>query len=81
MINEKETKKTTEQINKTKSCFFAKIWQNRLDLLRKKKENADINKIRNKRRNYNRYHRITVGYKRILQKAICQQIGQPRRNG
>ena len=38
MINEKETKKTTEQINKTKSWFFAKIRQNRLDLLRKKKE-------------------------------------------
>ena len=38
MINEKETKKTIEQINKTKSLFFAKIWQNWLDLLRKKKK-------------------------------------------
>ena len=40
MINENETKKTIEQINKNKSWFFAKIWQNWLDLLRKKK-NAD----------------------------------------
>ena len=38
MINENETKKTIEQINKNKSWFFAKIWQNWLDLLRKKKE-------------------------------------------
>lgn len=39
------------------------------------------NKIRNKRRNNNRYHKNTMGYKRILQKAICQQTGQSRRNG
>lgn len=42
MINENETKKTIEQINKNKSWFFAKIWQNWLDLLRKKKNTDEI---------------------------------------
>ena len=47
----------------------------------KKKKRMLTNKIRNKRRNNNRYHKNTMGYKRILQKAICQQTGQSQRNG
>ena len=34
-----------------------------------------------KRRDYNRQWRNTKDYKRILWTAICQQIGQPIRNG
>ena len=54
-IDEIETKKTMENIKETKSWFFEKInkianlW---LDKARKK-EKAQINKIRNERRNYN----------------------------
>ena len=31
--------------------------------------------------NKNWYHRHTKNHKRMLQTVICQQIGQPRRNG
>ena len=34
-----------------------------------------------KRKNCNQYHSNTKDYKRILWTIICQQIGQPRRNG
>ena len=49
-INEKEMKETIAKINKTKSCFFEKI--NQIDkpvarLIKKKKENTQINRIRN----------------------------------
>ena len=49
-INEIETKKTIAKINKTKSWFFEKI--NKIDkplarLIKKKRERAPINKIRN----------------------------------
>ena len=45
-------KKTTEKINETKSWFFEKI--NKIDkpfarLIRKKRERAQINKIRNEK--------------------------------
>ena len=51
-INEIETKKTIARINKTKSWFFEKI--NKIDkplarLLKKKRERAQINKIRNEK--------------------------------
>ena len=51
-INEIETKKTIEKINKTKSWFFEKI--NKIDkhlarLTKKKREKAQISKIRNER--------------------------------
>ena len=66
-INEIETKKTMEKINETKSWFFEKI--NKIDRplarLTKKKEKAQINKIRNKRGEITRYHRNTKDYKRI----------------
>ena len=51
-INELETKKTVEKLNKTKSLVFEKI--NKIDtplarLIKKKRERAQINKIRNKK--------------------------------
>ncbi|WP_187114587.1 hypothetical protein, partial [Fusobacterium necrophorum] len=51
-INEIETKKTVERINETKSWFFEKI--NKIDkplarFTKKKREKAQINKIRNER--------------------------------
>ena len=51
-INEIETKKTIEKINKTKSSFFEKI--GKIDktlarLIKKKGERVQINKIRNKK--------------------------------
>ena len=49
-INAKETKETTAKINKIKSWFFEKI--NKIDkalarLIKKQRENNQINKIRN----------------------------------
>ena len=51
-IKETETKRTVEQINKTKSWFFERI--NKIDkpmarLIKKKRERTQINKIMNKR--------------------------------
>ena len=51
-INETEMKKTTEKIKETKSWFFEKI--NKIDnplvrLIKKKRERAQINKIRNEK--------------------------------
>ena len=51
-INERETKKTIEKINETKSWFFERI--NKIDkplarLIKKKRERTQINKIRNEK--------------------------------
>ena len=51
-INAKETKETIAEINKAKSWFFEKI--NKIDkplaiLIKKKRENNQINKIRNEK--------------------------------
>ena len=51
-INEIETRKTIEKINETKKWFFEKI--NKIDkpltrLIKKKRERAQINKIRNEK--------------------------------
>ena len=51
-INEIETKKTTEQINKSRSWFFERI--NKIDkplarFIKKKRERTQINKIMNER--------------------------------
>ena len=51
-INEIETKKTVEQINKTRSWFFERI--NKIDkpltsLIKKKREKTQINKIMNEK--------------------------------
>ena len=52
-LNEIETRRTVEQINKTRSWFFERI--NKLDkplarLIKKKKEKTQINKIMNEKR-------------------------------
>ena len=52
-INELDTKKTLEKINETKIWFFEKI--NKIDkplarFIKKKRERAQINKIRNEKR-------------------------------
>ena len=63
-INAKETKETTEKINKAKSWFFEKI--NKIDkplarLIKKQKEKNQINKIRNENGHvYPNVHRSTV---------------------
>jgi hypothetical protein len=51
-INEIETKKAIQRINKTKGCFFEKI--NKINkplanLTKMKREKTQINKIRNKK--------------------------------
>ena len=51
-INEKEMKETIAKINKTKSWFFEKI--NKIDkplarLIKEKRENTQINRIRNEK--------------------------------
>ena len=50
-INEREMKEKTEKTNKTKSWFFAKIRIDKplAELSRKKRERAQINKIRNEK--------------------------------
>ena len=71
-----ETKKTIEKINETKSWFFEKI--NKIDkplarLIKKKRERAQINKIRNEKgESYNGHHRNTKDHKRLLQATTCQ---------
>ena len=64
-INEIETKKTIEKINKTKSWFFEKI--NKIDkpsarLTKKKREKAQISKIRNEKE---RIQQTPQKYKRL----------------
>ena len=53
-LNDIETKRTIQRIDKSRSCFFAKI--NKIDkllsrLIKKKRERTQINKIRNERGN------------------------------
>ena len=51
-INEREMKEKTEKTNKTKSWFFAKIRIDKplAEFSRKKRERAQINKIRNEKK-------------------------------
>ena len=72
-INEKETKENIEKINKTKSWFFEKI--NKIDkplarLIKKKRENNQIQNQKGKWRNHNRQHRNTKDHKRLLSATI-----------
>jgi len=58
-------KETIVKINKTKSWFFEEI--NKIDkplarLIKKKRDKNQINKIRSKRRGYNRQCRNTKDY-------------------
>ena len=75
-ISAKETKETTEKINKAKSWFFEKI--NKIDqplarLMKKQREKNQINKIRmeivkitTENTEIQKYH------KRLLSATICQ---------
>ena len=74
-INAEERKETIAKINKTKSWFSERI--NKIDkplarLIKKQTEKNQINKIRNENRDYNRQHRNTKDYKRLLSVIICQ---------
>ena len=70
-INEKETKETIAKINKTKSWFFEKI--NKIDKpvarLKKKRENTQINRIRNEKE-------LTTGTEEIqrIMRAYYKQL-------
>ena len=70
-INENEIKETIAKMIKTKSLFFKKI--NKIDkplarLIKGKKEETQINKIRNKKRQC----RNTKDHKRPSWATICQ---------
>ena len=72
-------------INETKSWVSKKI--NKIDkplaMLTKNKSEEDPNKIRNERGEIttNTTEIKNKNHRRILPTVICQQIGQPRRNG
>ena len=62
-------KETTVKINKTKSWFIEKIYK--IDkplarLIKKERQNNQINKIINEKGVYNRQCRTTKDYKRLL---------------
>ena len=64
-------KKTIEKINETKRWFFKKTNKADKNLTRKKKkQRAQIKKIRNK--SYNWHHKNMKDHKRLLQLVICQ---------
>ena len=70
-------------INKTKSWFFEKI--NKIDkplarLTRKKRDKTQINGIKNEKEVTTDTAEIQ-SIMRLLQATICQQNGQPGRNG
>ena len=83
-INEIEMKKMTEKINETKSSFFEKI--NKIDeplarLMKKNRERAQINKIKNERGEItNKTTEIQSIIREYCEKK-CQQIRQPIRTG
>ena len=59
-INKIETQKTIQRINETKSCFLEKI--NKIDkplakLIKRQRENMQMNKIRNEKGGHNHRHR------------------------
>ena len=88
-INKIETKKTIQRINETKSCFFEKI--NNIDkslskLIKRQRENIQINKIRNEKGRHNNRHGGNLeNHQVILQKGMGRQemrkVGEKRRNG
>ena len=48
-INKTETKKTIQRINETKSWFFEKINKPLSKLIKRQRENIQINKMRNEK--------------------------------
>ena len=74
-IHEKETKETIAKINKAKSWFFEKI--NKIDkplagLIKKQREQNQINKIRNENVEITTEHRNTMDHKKLLSETVCQ---------
>ena len=68
-------KETTANINKTKSCFFAKI--NKIDkplarLIQKKREKTQINRTRNEKGEVTTDTAQIQRIMRLLQATICQ---------
>ena len=77
-------KKTIAKINKTKSWLFEKI--NKIDkpltrLKKKKREETQINRIRNEKVEVTTDTAEIQRIMRLPQATICQQNGQPGRNG
>ena len=83
-INEIEMKKTIEKINECRNWFLEKINKIGKTLARliKKKKGRVLKsiKLEMKRRSYNGHCRNTNDHMRLLQAAIHQQNGHPRRN-
>ena len=82
-INAKETKETTAKINKAKTWFFERI--NKIDkplarLIKKQRENNQINKIRNENGEITTDNTEIQRIIRLLSAVICQQNGQRGRN-
>ena len=79
-----ETKKTIEKINECRNWFLEKINKIGKTLARliKKKKGRVLKsiKLEMKRRSYNGHCRNTNDHMRLLQAAIHQQNGHPRRN-
>ena len=76
-------KKTIAKINETESWLFEKI--NKTDkplakFIKKKRENTQINKIRNER-NYNWHHRNTRIIRDYYKQLYAKKTEQPGRNG
>ena len=68
-LNEIETRRTVEQINRTRSWFFERI--NKIDkplasLIKKKREKTQINKIMNEKGDHNQYQGNTNDLKNVL---------------
>jgi len=81
-INQVETKRTTQRINKTRSWFFEKI--NNRDqaltrLIRGHRDSIQINKIRTQRGDITKEpEEIKKNHQILLQKAILNKTGKSR---
>jgi hypothetical protein len=79
-INQIETKRTIERINKTRSWFFGKI--NKIDkplarITRGKRDSIQTNKIRNEKENLTTATKeILKNHQILLQKPILNKTGK-----
>ena len=83
-INKIEIKNNRKKLIKPRAGFSERV--NKIDkplarLTKKKREDPNKQNKKWKRRNNSRYCRNKKNHKRILWTSICQQTGQPRRNG
>lgn len=70
--------KDTEKINETKKCFFEGMIKMDKALARIPKEKRTEQKSK---RCSSRHHRTTKNHNKLPGTVMCQQIGQPTRNG